>query len=250
VLSPYGLAGLLVEIDYPGKRVVFRRGALPAPDGREIFGWDRARGLPEIPISVAGTTIPAHLDSGASAGLSLPERLAAELPLASPLVMVGRARLVDRELVVRGATLAGEVRIGRFVLERPEVDFVDIATDQANVGPAILSQLALILDPANDRLRLVGPEDGRIVATKRRRRYGIRFAAPDANPLEVADVVAGLPAERGGLRAGDRIVTINGRSTSEMSPEERSAAMKQSPLRLTVARGEETVEVSLALDGP
>jgi len=246
VLSPYGLAGLLVEIDYPGKRVVFRKGSLPEPDGREIFGWDRARGLPEIPITVAGKTIPAHLDSGAASGLSLPERMSAELPLASPLVEIGRARLVDRELVVRGATLDGEVRIGRYVLDKPEIDFVDIAREQANVGPAILSQLKLILDPAKDRLRIVGPAEGKLVATARPKRYGIMFR-PDA-PLEVSAVVPGRPGEKAGLRAGDRIVKINGRAAVELSADERAEALKASPLALIVQRGEETVELKLTLD--
>jgi len=248
VLSPYGLAGLLVEIDYPAKRVVFRKGALSEPDGKEVFGWDRARGLPEIPITVAGKTVAAHLDSGASAGLSLPDKLATELPLASPLQEVGRARLVDRELVVRGAKLDGDVRIGRYVLERPEVDFVDIGLDLANVGPMILNQLTIVLDPAQNRLRLVGPADGRLIAAARPKRYGMKFVAPEATPLEIAQVVPGGRADKGSLRAGDRIVSINGRAVSEMNGDERAEAMKRSPLKLRVQRGEETVDLTLSLE--
>jgi len=248
VLSPYGLAGLLVELDYPGKRVVFRRGALPEPDGREVFGWDRARGLPEIPISVAGRTIQAHLDSGAAAGLSLPEAFATGIPLATPLAEVGRARLVDRELVVRGAKLAGAVQIGRYTLENPSLDFVDIARSEANVGPTILNQFVLTLDPAHDRLRLAGPADGKLVAVERPRRYGIQFKAPDATPVEVAGVVPGRPAEKAGLLAGDRIVKINGRDVAALDAGARSQAFKESPLLLVVQRGETTVELKLTLD--
>jgi hypothetical protein len=248
VLSPYGLGGLLVEIDYPGKRVVFRKGALPEPDGKETFGWDRTHGLPEIPITVAGKTITAHLDSGASAGLSLPDKLATELPLASPLTEIGRAKLVDRELVVRGAKLAGEVRIGRYVLDKPDVDFVNSGVDLGNVGPMILNQLTIVLDPANSRLRLVGPEDGKLVAVGRPKRYGIRWASPDATPLEVASVVPGSRAEKGGLHAGDKVLTVNGRAVAGMSADDRLQAMKASPLELHVKRGEETVDLTLTLD--
>jgi hypothetical protein len=247
VMSPYGLGGLLVEIDYPGKRVVFRKGALGEPDGKEIFGWDRTHGLPEIPITVAGKALVAHLDSGASSGLSLPDKLATELPLASPLTEIGRAKLVDRELVVRGAKLAGDVRIGRYVLDQPDVDFVDVGVDLANVGPMILNQVALVLDPAQSRLRIVGPADGKLVAVARPKRYGIRWASPESTPLEVAGVTPGSRAEKGGLLAGDRVVAINGRAVAEMKPDERMQVMKASPLKLQVKRGEETVELTLTL---
>src|SRR5260221_174598 len=39
VLGPYSWTGLLITLDYPHSRLMFRRGALPEPDGREIFGW-------------------------------------------------------------------------------------------------------------------------------------------------------------------------------------------------------------------
>ena len=42
VIGPYSLRGLLVIVDYAHERLVFRRGTLPAPDGREIFAWDPA----------------------------------------------------------------------------------------------------------------------------------------------------------------------------------------------------------------
>jgi S1-C subfamily serine protease len=64
----------------------------------------------------------------------------------------------------------------------------------------------------------------------------------------VSAVVPGRPGEKAGLRAGDRIVKINGRAAVELSADERAEALKASPLALIVQRGEETVELKLTLD--
>ena len=162
VMGPYGLPGLLVTLDYPNARLVFRRGALRAPDGREVFGWEPGQPLPEIPIAVAGHKLVAHLDSGAAHGLSLPPAMARSLPLAGPLVDGGEARAVDQEVEVKCAPLRGNLEVGRYTLENPLVFFSDIQKDFANVGPPVLRQFALTIDSANRRLELAGPAGGKL----------------------------------------------------------------------------------------
>jgi len=162
VISPYGMTGLLVTLDYPHQRLVFRRGALPVPDTKEIFGWDRSRPLPEIPATLAGKSVAVHLDSGAPGGLSMPSAFESKLPLAGPLVEMGRAKTVGREAVTRGAKLHGNFVIGRWTLEKPTVVFSDVLRDVGNVGGGILSQFAITIDPTNARVRLAGPPNGRI----------------------------------------------------------------------------------------
>jgi hypothetical protein len=164
VIGPYSLGGLLVALDYPHERLIFTRGALPDPDGREVFGWDAGQQLPLIPISVAGHSINVHLDSGAMNGLSLPTELAKDLPLASPPVKMGHTKGVDHESVVTGAPLNGTVTIGRYTLDHPTVLFGDFFKTTGNVGPPILRQFKLTIDPAHRRLELEGPADGRLQA--------------------------------------------------------------------------------------
>lgn len=166
VLGPYGLAGLLVTLDYPRDRLVFSRGALPEPDGREVFAWAADQPLPEIPISVAGREIRVHLDSGATYGLTLPDSLEKVLPLAGPPLEIGHAREVDRTAVVRGAPLRGTVRIGRYTLENPTVAFSAVQKEAGNLGPPVLRQFALTIDPANRRLELRGPASGKLAAVR------------------------------------------------------------------------------------
>ena len=164
VMGPYGLSGLLVTLDYPNARLVFRHGTLEPPDGREVFGWDAGQPLPEIPITVAGHRLKAHLDSGATHGLSLPPDMARTLPLAGPLVDGGKARAVDQEVEVKCAPLRGNLEVGRYTVENPLVFFSDMQKDFANVGPPVLRQFALTIDAANRRLKLGGPAGGKLDA--------------------------------------------------------------------------------------
>jgi hypothetical protein len=162
VIGPYSLHGLLISLDYRRERLVFTRGALPAPDGREIFAWDARDRLPLIQIGVAGHPIRVHVDAGAMNGLSLPVEMATQLPLASPPVEMGEAKLVDRVVPLTGAALKGTVTIGRYTLENPSLRFGDHLKTDGNLGPPILRQFLVTIDPANTRLRLAGPADGKL----------------------------------------------------------------------------------------
>ena len=163
VLSPYGLSGLLVTFDYPNARVVFTRGALPEPDGKEIFGWSAQQPLPVIPISIAGQKLDANLDTGARFALGLPISFEKTLPLAAPPVDAGRARTVDQDVPAQSAPLKGKLALGRYSLDNPTLTFSALHQDVANVGPPLLRQFALTLDPANRRLKLDGPENGKLI---------------------------------------------------------------------------------------
>lgn len=247
VLSPYALNGLLIALDYPGQRLVFRSGALPEADGREVFGWDRGRRLPEIPASVGQESVLLHLDTGASSGVSLPTALAERLPLDGPLVDMGFAKTIDQAKQVLGAPLKGSIGIGRYTLERPTLRFVDMASGVGNVGAAVLRQFVITIDPANARLRLAGPSDGVLGESgELKPRYGLQLDALDASPLQVRVVDAGSLADKAGLRSGDRITQMNGRAVESLGASERVDALRGSPLAVTILRDKHTFEISMA----
>jgi hypothetical protein len=80
--------------------------------------------------------------------------LADRLPLASKPVVVARGRRVDGEVVILGAKLNGSVKLGRYVLENPELRFQDIAHAPGHVGYEFLRRFAVTVDAANHRLQL------------------------------------------------------------------------------------------------
>jgi len=111
--------------------------------------------LPVLRLNVAGVDVDAHLDTGSAGRISLPKRYADKLPLASKPVEVGRARRIDREVIITGAKLNGAIKFGRYTLENPEVRFNDAPI--GNIGFEILRRFVVTLDKKNHRFRLAEP---------------------------------------------------------------------------------------------
>jgi predicted aspartyl protease len=245
ILSPSVFPGVLLTLDYPKQEVVVQRGELPAPDGSEVFEDVSEDGLPMIPLTVAGRSVKAHVDTGSPGGISLPKAMAADLPLASPLVEKHRARTVDKEFVIMGAPLKGELKLGRYTLENPDLAFTDLPV--ANVGSDFLRRYAVTLDVRNHRVRL---EEGATAPppSPAPRRYGVRMIPSSSGGLEVAGTDPGSPAEKAGLRAGDRIVSVNGKETKALDPAGVAALMRVSPVTLVIEREGKQLVIEMSLD--
>lgn len=153
VLSALSFSGNLVTLDYPAKQIAIVPGELPAANGTDVFAYRAEQHIPTMSIDVAGTKVEAHVDSGSGRGLMLPGALAAKLPLGGPLQEQKKAKTVDGEWPVRRAPLDGQVRIGRFTLEKPHVDFIEGAPI-GNIGYEILKDYRFTVDRKNLRFRL------------------------------------------------------------------------------------------------
>jgi Aspartyl protease len=157
VLSPRAFSGYLVIFDFPRERFLIRKGELPAADDVTVFACDPKQPIPAISISVAGRKVFAHVDTGGPGGLILPLSMASQLPLAEKPTVIGRGRRVDREVVIYGAKLQGQVKLGRYALENPPVRFVEGSSSQSNIGSDILRRFALTFDVKNSRIGLDEP---------------------------------------------------------------------------------------------
>ncbi len=171
---PQGVVGLslfgarLVTLDYPAKKLILESGALPESDGRTVFKASFDDGIPSLPIDVAGTTLRAHLDSGSTGFIGLPNDLASKLPLDAPPVRVGRARTASGDYSVTEARLEGYLSVAGIVLERPKVHFVNLPI--GNLGSDLLRSLIVTIDRKNERVRLVS--SGRPIEASKRTRPG------------------------------------------------------------------------------
>jgi len=249
ILAAAGLDGMLLTMDAAAGSVWVRPGALPPADGRHVLTYDGTSVVPRVPVDVAGESVEALLDTGAPSMVSMPARFESILPLAEKPT-VERMRTVDAEFEEHVAPLAGTLSIGSVTIDAPVVSFND-RVQICHVGMGILEQLAVTIDRTNRRVALdasrtpAGPSPGRGGGGKR---YGIRLGGLSGDVLDVLGADAGLPADAAGVRAGDRIVAMNGRPVASLSEQERIASLRGSPLLLLIERGTETVELKLTLD--
>jgi hypothetical protein len=247
VLSPGIAPGILATLDYPAGRAVFSVGELPAPDGASVFEYGDDEELPSVPLTVAGVDAIAHLDSGTAGGLTLPKSFVEKLPMASPPVEIGHARTVDREFAVLGAKLNGSVKLGRYSVENPELRFID--AQDANIGYDLLRRFAVTVDAKNHRVRLEEPSGLPVqTSTAPPRKYGVRLRIEEPGVIEVDGTEPGSPAERAGLRHGDRILQLNGTRTDQLDPAQLAESLRRPSVTLVVQRDGKPLEIRMSLD--
>jgi predicted aspartyl protease len=251
--APRGVLGfplyreLLATYDFPNKQLVFTKGELPQPDGETVIGYRRVHNLPEVEITIGGEKVKAHLDSGSAGFLMLPAKYEGKVPVKGPVKEVGQARLAASTMTLRGAQLDGTFRFGGHDFVGPDIIFSELPL--ANCGSALLRAFAVTFDQKNERIGFAySPGAGEAaIARSRRSPYGIRMAPGEKAEANVAGVDAGSPAEKGGLLAGDRIVTVNGKAIETVPFETRREMFRQSPLILGVVRDGKNMELTLTL---
>ena len=157
VLSAASFPGYLLVLDYPGKRVLIRKGELPPPDSRTRFQYTAEQMLPNVPVRIGETEVRAHVDSGAPGSLTLPTKYLQELPLASEPSQVGRARTTHGEFPIWSAQVKGGVELGQYKLDLPEVQFSDVnpipGPATGNIGYRILQRFVVTRDSKNRRIQ-------------------------------------------------------------------------------------------------
>ena len=91
-------------------------------------------------------------------------------------------------------------------------------------------------------------QKGQPSASGGRPRYGFAIVAEgDDDNWLVGPVVAGSPAETGGLKQGDRILAINGTPLAKLALEDRKAALQQPTVILQIERDGKPVDLTLRL---
>jgi hypothetical protein len=175
----------------------------------------------------------------------LRERLGLILPL--------RAGGVGGEFEMGVGRLPG-LRVGNFEIERPLVllggqgEFAERGR-AGNVGCGFLRRFKTIFDYPRGRMileanaRFAEPEEFDMSGV------GFRMDAAEPDGLCIAAVRPGSPAEEAGLRAGDRLVAIDGRPAVELGLERVRALLREDGRErlLAIRRGDELRDVRVKL---
>lgn len=156
-----GIAGLglfgggLVTIDYGKARITVAPGALPPPDGRNIFAYQGQ--LPRLTVQVDGRPVEAHLDTGnIRAAIIVPEAFADQLAGRAAATEAGVAHTVSSAIPMFAVKLTSTPRIGDTPLAVTEAQYPSVATI-GNVGSLALQGLVVRIDTVNRRVQVLSP---------------------------------------------------------------------------------------------
>ncbi|MCB9838684.1 MAG: aspartyl protease family protein [Phycisphaeraceae bacterium] len=154
----FGLfADCVVTIDYPGQKLIIEQGRPLRAGADGVVAFDNARGVPVLPIDIAGEHVDATFDSGSSGGITVSTALAESLPRQGEPRLVGRARTVVREFDIMETTLDGDVTIAGHTIKDPPIGYAEIF-NHVNVGSQVMRNFAITFDQASGLMRMTRPE--------------------------------------------------------------------------------------------
>lgn len=154
ILGPAFFAGHLLTIDYVHGSLTIADGELPPPDGRTILPYALFEGNIWIPVSIAGQSAKATLDTGNIRGLDLPADAVKPLRMATFPRLAGNSVGLSGSQAIREVTLAAPLQIGGHAIARPAVTFSE-DFHEWNIGSALLQDFVITIDQKNRRVRLV-----------------------------------------------------------------------------------------------
>ena len=227
---------VLLTLDPAGGQAVVSRGHL-SPESKNVLRLDGSRGRIAFNIEVAGRTVPIELDTGSPSAFTFPIELIDQLPALD--VPEGRATagLVGGSREVRIRQLNDAIRFAGLTFENPTIGFMSPSPPTGNIGSQVLDRLVIGIDQANGLIAFT-PSD-RPVPSAGPRRLGLRLGGPGPSPFaSVASVDPGGLAQQAGLRAGDSIVTLNGRPMAAYDRASLGALFRGAePLTFEINRG-------------
>jgi C-terminal processing protease CtpA/Prc len=148
--------------------------------------------------------------------------------------------------------------IGRTYVAETNQDWegVGVAPDRA-VAPAdalnvVLAELGVAQSTASAEVdQAPAPMMRRVEAAPGQRRYGIALTPPQGGEqsLPIVEVVAGNVAAEAGVRAGDRILSLNGTPVSQIPPGEFINYMRSPQLVMVVDRAGQQLTFEMSLTG-
>lgn len=245
----------VVRIDYAKSLLTFTRPeAFEPPAGATVVSFTFDERTPQVEGKIDGIPGKFTMDTGSRVSLTV------NRPFAEKNGLLERKGFDAIAGWGVGGGSRGRVTRGRLLelgsLQIPE-PVMDISLQQkgsfsdpylaGNVGGGVLKRFTVTFDYSRQRIYFEPNESSRTRDVYDR--AGL-WMNREGDGYKVEDVVAGGPAAEAGLRIGDTILAVDGRSAAEMPIAEARQRLKADPgtrVRLTVRSGQETREITVTL---
>jgi len=201
--------GKLLVLDYPAREMRIEEGALPEPDGETVFSSAGPDDRPWLTVDLAGRERRVLIDSGSNGRLEL-KRLGRLDWLSGPVVS-GVSTRMDKYVQRREGRILNRITVANLEFDQP---LVSITGDTELMGVQVLKHFVLTFDQANQRVRFEPQVEGP-VRMRPKRSSGALLRADPGGYFEVARVIPDTPAAQAGLKAGDRVVELDGTPVDE-----------------------------------
>lgn len=142
----------LLTLDFPKHLMTLERGQLAAEGDKDVMTFKAPDGVPIVTLAVGHAWTEAQIDSGGT-GLALTEALAAHAKFVAEPVLFSEGQSVSTRFQVKVGRLAENVRLGRYVFQRPVVE-VHPAFPRVNVGAEPLANFVITFDQTHGLVRL------------------------------------------------------------------------------------------------
>ena len=205
VFLPFpAFAGKLLVLDYPAREMRIEEGTLPAPDGETVFSARGPDKRPWLAVDLGGWDRKILIDSGSNGRIEL-KRLGRLNWIGEPIVAAVKTRM-DKYVQRRAGRIRDSLTIANLVFEQP---IVSITRDTELIGVQVLRHFVVTFDPRHRRVRFEPAIDGPVRMAPERN-TGALLRADPAGYFEVALVHPATPAQRAGIRPGERVVELDG----------------------------------------
>ncbi len=234
---------LLLTLDFPNQQLILQRGALPGPDGQDVFELSPGKAVPELVVSVGQTKVELLIDSGSTGCVTLAEPIAKTLSFhATPFE--GRSTVASGVVSNHRARLKGKLDFGRHVVIDPIISWIPKVEGRGLLGMGILKHFVVTFDQASGLVRFSRDSEDPIRIPPVRA-IGLTFQLKKGTAtIEVIN--PGTPAAELGLKVGDQVLTVNGEPFSKLDNVRFSALYeKTDAVRLELMRGKKRFAVEV-----
>jgi len=248
----------VLSIDYAKRRMTFtKQSAFHPPKGATAIPFSFSAHVPMVAGSLDGAAGEFEIDTGSRGALTVMQPFA---------VSNG---LIDKYHAIRSATVgygvggpskallarAGALTIGSVTMDAPVTEIVtdkagaaEAARTAGNIGGDLLKRYTLTLDYAHQTLWL----QPNALASQREvfDRSGLWIARAQDGGIAVVDVATDSAAAGAGLKAGDEIVSVNGKGAKGVAlytlrEQFKGASGSRFALRVKGQQGERAVTLTL-----